>query len=44
MPYSIDEKMVMMTPRVASDLKAFHRRALDVGSVGLDVLKDAVLR
>lgn len=25
------------------DLKAFHRRALDVGSVGLDVLRDALL-
>jgi uncharacterized protein (DUF885 family) len=25
------------------DLKAFHRRALDVGSVGLDVLRRAVL-
>ncbi|HYN29538.1 MAG TPA: DUF885 domain-containing protein [Dermatophilaceae bacterium] len=25
------------------DLRAFHRRALDVGSVGLDVLRDAVL-
>lgn len=25
------------------DLKAFHRRALDVGSVGLDVLRGAVL-
>ncbi len=25
------------------DLKAFHRRALDVGSVGLDVLRQAVL-
>lgn len=28
----------------AFDLKAFHRRALDVGSVGLDVLKDALAR
>ncbi|WP_296137066.1 DUF885 domain-containing protein [uncultured Tessaracoccus sp.] len=27
----------------AFDLKAFHRRALDVGSVGMDVLRDAVL-
>ncbi|WP_152191508.1 DUF885 domain-containing protein [Georgenia satyanarayanai] len=27
----------------AFDLKAFHRRALDVGSVGLDVLRSAVL-
>ena len=26
------------------DLKAFHRRALDIGSVGLDVLREAVLR
>ena len=26
------------------DLKAFHRRALDVGSVGLDVLRDVALR
>ncbi len=26
------------------DLKAFHRRALDIGSVGLDVLKDALVR
>lgn len=26
------------------DLKRFHRRALDVGSVGLDVLRDALLR
>ncbi|MBN9619350.1 MAG: DUF885 domain-containing protein [Actinobacteria bacterium] len=26
------------------DLKAFHRRALDIGSVGLDVLRAAVLR
>jgi uncharacterized protein (DUF885 family) len=25
------------------DLKAFHRRALDIGSVGLDVLRAAVL-
>ena len=25
------------------DLKAFHRRALGIGSVGLDVLRDAVL-
>jgi uncharacterized protein (DUF885 family) len=25
------------------DLKAFHRRALDVGSVGLDTLRSAVL-
>jgi uncharacterized protein (DUF885 family) len=25
------------------DLKAFHRRALDIGSVGLDVLRSAVL-
>ncbi len=25
------------------DLKAFHRRALDIGSVGLDVLRGAVL-
>jgi uncharacterized protein (DUF885 family) len=29
--------------RDAFDLKAFHRRALDVGSVGLDVLRAAVL-
>lgn len=28
----------------AFDLKAFHRRALDVGSVGLDTLRTAVLR
>ena len=28
----------------AFDLKAFHRRALDVGSVGLDTLRSAVLR
>lgn len=27
----------------AFDLKAFHRRALDVGSVGLDVLREALL-
>jgi uncharacterized protein (DUF885 family) len=27
----------------AFDLKAFHRRALDIGSVGLDVLRSAVL-
>jgi uncharacterized protein (DUF885 family) len=27
----------------AFELKAFHRRALDIGSVGLDVLHDAVL-
>ena len=27
----------------AFDLKAFHRRALDIGSVGLDVLRQAVL-
>lgn len=27
----------------AFELKAFHRRALDIGSVGLDVLRDAVL-
>jgi uncharacterized protein (DUF885 family) len=26
------------------DLKAFHRRALDVGSVGLDVLRDTLVR
>ncbi len=26
------------------DLKAFHQRALDLGSVGLDVLRDALLR
>ena len=25
------------------DLKAFHRSALDIGSVGLDVLSQAVL-
>jgi uncharacterized protein (DUF885 family) len=25
------------------DLKAFHRRALDIGSVGLEVLRQAVL-
>ena len=25
------------------DLKAFHRRALDIGGVGLDVLKEAIL-
>jgi uncharacterized protein (DUF885 family) len=28
----------------AFDLKAFHRRALDIGSVGLDVLRSALLR
>ncbi|WP_414655742.1 DUF885 domain-containing protein [Flexivirga sp.] len=28
----------------AFDLKAFHRRALDIGSVGLDTLRGAVLR
>ena len=28
----------------AFDLKAFHRRALDIGSVGLDVLREALLR
>ncbi len=28
----------------AFDLKAFHRRALDVGSVGLDVLREALLQ
>jgi uncharacterized protein (DUF885 family) len=27
----------------AFDLKAFHRRALDIGSLGLDVLRAAVL-
>ncbi|MDQ2797574.1 MAG: DUF885 domain-containing protein, partial [Actinomycetota bacterium] len=27
----------------AFDLKTFHRRALDIGSVGLDVLRDTVL-
>jgi uncharacterized protein (DUF885 family) len=27
----------------AFDLKAFHRRALDIGGVGLDTLRDAVL-
>ena len=27
----------------AFDLKAFHRRALDIGSVGLDVMRAAVL-
>ncbi len=27
----------------AFDLKAFHRRALDVGSIGLDTLRDALL-
>ncbi len=26
------------------DIKAFHRRALDIGGVGLDVLREAVLR
>ena len=25
------------------DIKDFHRRALDLGSVGLDVLRDALL-
>ena len=25
------------------DLRAFHRRALDIGGVGLDVLRDAIL-
>ena len=25
------------------DLKTFHRRALDIGSVGLDTLREAVL-
>jgi uncharacterized protein (DUF885 family) len=28
----------------AFDLKTFHRNALDIGSVGLDVLRSAVLR
>ncbi len=28
----------------AFDLKEFHRRALDLGSVGLDVLRDALVR
>jgi uncharacterized protein (DUF885 family) len=28
----------------AFDLKAFHRRALDIGSVGLDVLREALVR
>jgi uncharacterized protein (DUF885 family) len=28
----------------AFDLVAFHRRALDLGSVGLDVLREALLR
>ena len=28
----------------AFDLKAFHRRALDIGSVGLDVLRETLLR
>jgi uncharacterized protein (DUF885 family) len=28
----------------AFDLKSFHRAALDVGSVGLDVLRSAVLQ
>jgi uncharacterized protein (DUF885 family) len=27
----------------AFDLTAFHRRALDIGSVGLDVLRDTLL-
>ena len=27
----------------AFDLKAFHRRALDIGGVGLDTLRAAVL-
>jgi uncharacterized protein (DUF885 family) len=27
----------------AFDLKGFHRSALDIGSVGLDVLRSAVL-
>ena len=27
----------------AFDIKAFHRRALDIGGVGLDTLHDAVL-
>jgi uncharacterized protein (DUF885 family) len=25
------------------DIKAFHRRALDIGGVGLDTLREAVL-
>ena len=28
----------------AFDIRAFHRRALDVGGVGLDTLRAAVLR
>ena len=27
----------------AFDIKAFHRRALDIGGVGLDTLREAVL-
>ncbi|MEZ0166257.1 DUF885 domain-containing protein [Kineococcus sp. LSe6-4] len=34
---------VAVAQGAAFDLKAFHRRALDVGSVGLDVLRSALL-
>jgi uncharacterized protein (DUF885 family) len=48
--YKIGERMWLQlrddaraTEGDAFDLKAFHRRALDIGSVGLDVLRSAVL-
>jgi uncharacterized protein (DUF885 family) len=48
--YKIGERMwlqlrddVQAQEGAAFDLKAFHRRALDIGSVGLDVLRAAVL-
>jgi uncharacterized protein (DUF885 family) len=48
--YKIGERMWLQlredaraAERDAFDLKAFHRRALDIGSVGLDVLRGAVL-
>jgi hypothetical protein len=31
-------------PNLRFELREFRRRALDLGSVGLDVLRDAVLR
>ena len=48
--YKIGERLWMQlreetaqTEGTAFDLKRFHRRALDIGGVGLDTLRDAVL-
>jgi uncharacterized protein (DUF885 family) len=48
--YKIGERLwLQLREQVAAregagfDIRAFHRRALDIGSVGLDVLRDAVL-